>query len=117
MPGHNLLGRSSPIPHLAGGLNANDRRLIRRRSDRARRGYSWLRSARHRLRSRLAQSRWEHAHHADPQSFSFSQNIPEGTYIVTKKLAERNGEFEYRVNSINARFERVVSQGELSEVL
>jgi hypothetical protein len=47
---------------------------------------------------------------------SFSQNIPGGTYIVTKKLAEPNGEFEYRVKSVNERFERVVSQSELSEI-
>ena len=43
-------------------------------------------------------------------------NIPGGAYIVTKKLPERNGEFEYQVKSINEPYERVVRESELSEV-
>jgi hypothetical protein len=42
--------------------------------------------------------------------------IPEGAYIVTKKLPERDGEFEYRVKSANEAHERVVREGELNEV-
>jgi hypothetical protein len=44
------------------------------------------------------------------------QNIPGGAYIVTKKLPERNGEFEYQVKSVNEPYERVVREIELSEV-
>ena len=29
-----------------------------------------------------------------------SQNIPGGAYILTKKLPENNGEFEYRVKRV-----------------
>ena len=43
-------------------------------------------------------------------------NIPGGAYIVTKKLPERNGEFEYQVKSINEPYERVVRESELSNV-
>ena len=44
------------------------------------------------------------------------RNIPGGAYIVTKKLPERNGEFEYRVKSINEPYERVVRESQLSDV-
>ena len=44
------------------------------------------------------------------------QKIAGGVYIVTKKLPERNGEFEYRVKSANEPHERAVSEGELSDV-
>jgi len=47
---------------------------------------------------------------------SHSQNIPGGPCIVTKKLSESNGEFEYRVRSINEPYERVVRERELSDV-
>ena len=43
-------------------------------------------------------------------------NIPGVEYIVTKKLPEHNGEFEYQVKSINEPYERVVRESELSEV-
>ena len=36
--------------------------------------------------------------------------------IVTKKLPEHNGEFEYRVRSVNEPHERVVRESELSDV-
>jgi hypothetical protein len=42
-----------------------------------------------------------------------SQNIPGGAYIVTKKLPENNGEFEYRVRSATEPHERVVRESEL----
>lgn len=43
-------------------------------------------------------------------------NIPGGTYIVTKKLPENNGEFEYRVRGVNEPYERVVRESELRDV-
>ena len=43
-------------------------------------------------------------------------NIPGGACIVTKKLPERNREFEYRVRSANEPYERVVRESDLSEV-
>ena len=47
---------------------------------------------------------------------SLHLNIPGGAYVVTKKLPERNGEFEYRVKSANELHERVVRESELSNV-
>jgi hypothetical protein len=47
---------------------------------------------------------------------SLSRNIPGGAYIITKKLPEHNGEFEYRVRSVNESYERVVRESELSNV-
>ncbi len=47
---------------------------------------------------------------------SIGQNILGGAYIVTKKLPERNGEFEYRVKSVTEPHERVVRESELSDV-
>jgi hypothetical protein len=44
-----------------------------------------------------------------------NRHIPEGACVVTKKLAERDGEFEYRVKSANELHERVVREGELSD--
>jgi hypothetical protein len=44
------------------------------------------------------------------------QKILGGAYTVTRKLPERNGEFEYRVKSANEPHERAVSEGELSDV-
>jgi hypothetical protein len=45
-----------------------------------------------------------------------SQKIPGGAYTVTRRLPERNGEFEYRVKSVHEPHERVVREGELSDV-
>ena len=45
-----------------------------------------------------------------------SLNIPGGAHIVTKKLPERNGEFEYQVKSVTEPYERVVRESELSDV-
>ena len=47
---------------------------------------------------------------------SLGRNVPGGAYIVTKKLPERDGEFEYRVKSVNEPHERVVGESQLSEV-
>ena len=44
------------------------------------------------------------------------QKILGGAYTVTRKLPERNGEFEYRVKSANEPHERVVAESELSNV-
>jgi hypothetical protein len=42
--------------------------------------------------------------------------IPGGAYVVTRRLPERDGEFEYRVKSANEAWERVVRESELSDV-
>jgi hypothetical protein len=47
---------------------------------------------------------------------SHSRNIPGGAYIVTKKLPENNGEFEYRVRGVAEPYERVVRESELRDV-
>jgi hypothetical protein len=44
-----------------------------------------------------------------------SLGIPGGAYIVTGKLPEREGEFEYRVKSANEPHERVVRESQLSD--
>ena len=41
---------------------------------------------------------------------SFDLSIQGGSYIITKKLPERDGEPEYRVKSVNEPYERVVSE-------
>jgi hypothetical protein len=45
-----------------------------------------------------------------------SLSIPGGAYVVTRKLPERDGEFEYRVKSLNEPHERVVRESELRDV-
>jgi hypothetical protein len=47
---------------------------------------------------------------------SLTLSIPGGAYIVTKKLPEHNGEFEYRVKSINEPHERVVGESQLRKI-
>jgi hypothetical protein len=47
---------------------------------------------------------------------TLSRNIPGGAYIITKKLPEHNGKFEYRVRSVNESYERVVRESELRDV-
>jgi predicted transcriptional regulator len=37
-----------------------------------------------------------------------------GSYVVTKQLPERNGEFEYRIKSISEPHERVALESELA---
>jgi len=41
---------------------------------------------------------------------AFSRNVPGGVYKVTAKLAERDGEFEYRIKSVNEPHERVARE-------
>jgi hypothetical protein len=40
-------------------------------------------------------------------------NLPGGAYTITKKLPERDGEFEYRVQSVNEPYERVVGESQV----
>ena len=40
-------------------------------------------------------------------------NVPGGAYIVTKKMPERDGEFEYCVKSISEPYQRVVRESQL----
>lgn len=47
---------------------------------------------------------------------SLSQNITGGAYIVTRKLPERHGEFEYRVKGAHEAYERVVRESELIDL-
>jgi hypothetical protein len=44
-------------------------------------------------------------------------NMPGGVFVVTKRMPERDGEFEYRIKSATEPHERVVRESELSEVL
>ena len=43
-------------------------------------------------------------------------NFPGGAYVVTAKLPERDGEFEYRVRSSDEPHERVVRESQLRAV-
>jgi hypothetical protein len=47
---------------------------------------------------------------------SHALNIPGGAYIVTKKLPERDSEFEYYVKSMNELHERIVRESQLRSV-
>jgi hypothetical protein len=38
---------------------------------------------------------------------------PRGTYLVTKQLPERDGEFEYRIKSLGEPHERIARESEL----
>jgi len=38
---------------------------------------------------------------------------PRGPYVVTAKLAERDGQFEYRVRSTSEQHERLVGENDL----
>ena len=40
---------------------------------------------------------------------------PAGVYVVTAKLPERDGEFEYRIKHISELLERIVRESELHE--
>ena len=42
---------------------------------------------------------------------------PRAAYIVTAKLPERDGEFEYHIRSINDQHERVAWESELSAIV
>ena len=49
-------------------------------------------------------------------SASIARNIPGGAYVVTKRLPDRDGEFEYRIKSVNEPHECVVREDQLSIV-
>jgi hypothetical protein len=42
-----------------------------------------------------------------------NSNFPGGAYVVTQKMPERDGEFEYRVRSSHEPHERVVRESQL----
>ena len=44
---------------------------------------------------------------------AIARNIPGGIYEIIEQLPERNGEFEYRIKSINEPHERVMREIEL----
>jgi len=46
---------------------------------------------------------------------SFISNLPGGSYVITKQMPERNGEFEYRVRSASEPHERVARESELQK--
>lgn len=41
-------------------------------------------------------------------------SMPGGAYVITKRLPERDGEFEYRIKSAREAFERVARESELT---
>ncbi len=43
-------------------------------------------------------------------------DAPRGAYIVTAKLPERDGQFEYRIRSPNEQHERMARESELQAV-
>ena len=45
-----------------------------------------------------------------------SRSAPTGSYVVTKQLPERDGEFEYRVKNTSEAHERVARESELVHV-
>lgn len=47
---------------------------------------------------------------------SLFRGSPAGTYVVTKKLPDRNGELEYCVKSTDEPYDRVVGESELRDV-
>jgi hypothetical protein len=40
--------------------------------------------------------------------------VPGGTCVITKRLPERDGEFEYRIKSVNEPHERVARESQLA---
>jgi hypothetical protein len=43
-------------------------------------------------------------------------NAPSGAYIVTKRMPERGGQFQYQVKNVNESHERVVDESQLSSI-
>ena len=43
--------------------------------------------------------------------------VPGGACVITKRLPERDGEFEYRIKSVNEPHERVVGESQLKTEL
>jgi hypothetical protein len=44
---------------------------------------------------------------------SVGLNVPDGAYVVIKRLPERDGEFEYQIKSVAELDERVVRESQL----
>jgi hypothetical protein len=44
---------------------------------------------------------------------SVGLDVPDGAYVVIKRLPMRDGEFEYQIKSVTERDERVVRESEL----
>jgi hypothetical protein len=44
---------------------------------------------------------------------SVARNVPDGAYVVVKRLPEREGEFEYQIKNIAKVDERVVRESQL----
>ena len=42
--------------------------------------------------------------------------VPRGAYVVTAKLPERDGEFEYHVRNVNEQHERVAQESQLEAI-
>jgi hypothetical protein len=40
-------------------------------------------------------------------------NVPDGAYVIVKRLPQRDGEFEYQIKSVAHRDERVVRESQL----
>jgi len=43
-------------------------------------------------------------------------DVPDGAYVVIKRLPMRDGEFEYQIKSVTERDERVVRESELRPI-
>jgi hypothetical protein len=48
---------------------------------------------------------------------SISRNVPGGTYQVTKRLPEKDGEFEYHIKNVEEPCVRVLSNKEIARKL
>jgi hypothetical protein len=46
-------------------------------------------------------------------SRSVGLNVPDGAYVIVKRLPERGGEFQYQIRSVANPDERVVRESEL----
>ena len=44
---------------------------------------------------------------------SFDRNVPGGAYVITRRLPEREGEFEYGIRSMHETHERVAPESQL----
>ena len=42
-----------------------------------------------------------------------AEDLPQGAYVVIKRLPERDGEFEYQIRSVSELHERVAREGQL----
>jgi hypothetical protein len=42
-----------------------------------------------------------------------SEDLPDGAYVIIKRLPKRNGEFEYQIRNVNDLREGVAREGQL----